>query len=327
MLEVEVRPSSEGQRLLKFVKAYLREAPLSFIYRLFRKKDVKVNGHWEKEDYVLSAGDKVRLYVTEEQLADFKRKREAIEPRELPYPIAYEDENVLIVDKPSGLLVMGDSKGSANTLAKAVLAHLMWEGSYKGEEGFTPSPAHRLDRNTGGLICFGKTDKGLKALTALFQEKGEVEKVYLALVKGVPSPKEGEVDAPLLKDEKHGFVKVASVSEGAKNAKTIYRVIESFSVVSLVECRIITGRTHQIRVHMAHIGNPIIGDAKYGDFALNREFKDCYGWEHQFLRARSLTFGNVGGALAPLKGKTFLSKLSLKEERLLSALREGGSLK
>lgn len=326
MLEVEVRPSSEGQRLLKFVKAYLREAPLSFIYRLFRKKDVKVNGHWEKEDYVLSSGDKVRLYVTEEQLADFKRKRDAVLPRELPYPIVYEDDDLLIVDKPSGLLVMGDSKGSANTLARAVLAHLMHEGSYKGEEGFTPSPAHRLDRNTGGLVCFGKTDRGLKALTALFQEKEEVEKVYLALVKGTPSPREGTVEVPLLKDEKHGFVKVASLSEGAKSAKTIYRVIEPFSEVSLVECRIITGRTHQIRVHMAYIGNPIVGDAKYGDFALNKEFKERYGWEHQFLRARSLSFGNVDGVLAPLRGKTFVSKVSIKEERLLSALREGGRL-
>ena len=327
MLELEVRPSSEGQRLLKFVKAYLREAPLSFIYRLFRKKDVKVNGHWEKEDFVLSSGDRVRIYVTEEQLADFRRKRDVLEPRELPYPILYEDDDILIVDKPSGLLVMGDSKGSRNTLARAVLSHLMWEGCYKGEEGFTPSPAHRLDRNTGGLVCFGKTDRGLKALTALFQEKEEVEKVYLALAKGVPSPREGSIDAPLLKDEKHGFVKVASISEGAKTARTLYRVVESFSEVSLVECKIITGRTHQIRVHLAHIGNPIVGDAKYGDFALNRAFKERYGWEHQFLRARSLSFGEVEGVLAPLRGRAFLSKLSLREERLLSALREEERLK
>ena len=318
MKEITITKANDGQRIEKFVRHYLSEAPLGFIYKAFRKKDIKINGHWVKKDAVVHEGDVVRIYVTDAQLEDFAKPKEIVQ-KPFNHPIVYEDENILIVNKPSGLLVMGDEKEKRVTLANDVLSYLYSKGEYNPKDSsFTPSPAHRLDRNTSGIIVFGKTDEALKELTRLFKERDQIDKRYLALVAGIPSKDEGTINAPLLKDENMGLVKV---SKEGKEAITKYKVLEKYEDSSLLELELLTGRTHQIRVHLSYLGNPIIGDGKYGDFEMNRLYKTRYKINSQFLIAYSLSFKNVSGPLSYLSNKTFKISLEKEEKSILDLLK------
>lgn len=318
MKEFTIDLANEGQRIEKFVRRYLPDAPLGFIYKTFRKKDIKINGHWVNKDAVLHTGDVVRIYVTDQQLADFTHPK-AVERKPFNHPIVYEDDQVLIVNKPAGLLVMGDHNEKRVTLENDVLAYLYGKGEFDPNEAtFVPSPAHRLDRNTAGIIVFGKTAAALQELTRLFKERTNLDKRYLALVKGIPSP-EGTIDAPLKKDGDRGLVVVA---KDGKEAVTKYRLRETFGKVSLVECELLTGRTHQIRVHLASIGHPIVGDGKYGDFETNRYFHTHYGIDRQFLIAYRLTFKEIEEPLHYFSNRTFQIKPDAKQEELLAKLRE-----
>lgn len=237
-----------------------------------------------------------------------------------PYAIVYEDDNVLIVDKPRGLLVYGDQTGVRETLGNAVLDYLYYKEEYDPDDAsFTPSPAHRLDRNTSGLVVYGKTDAALKALTDLFKERREISKRYLALVVGDMEGK-GKIDKPLRKDAQLGRVSVCPLSEGGKTALTEYQVEKRYGPYTLVKLRLLTGRTHQLRVHLASIGHPIVGDDKYGDFADNRRVKSLTGCEGQLLHAAELSFGDVTGPLAPLAHRTFVSPLPEERKRVIAAL-------
>lgn len=309
MKEIFVNQASDGQKIEKFVRKYLSEAPLGFIYKSFRKKDIKINGHWVKKDAIVHAGDAVRIYVTDQQLEDFKKPR-PVTAKPFPYPIAYEDDDVLIVDKPKGVLTYGDKTGVRETLGNAVLDYLYMEGKYDpSNASFTPSPAHRLDRNTSGLICYGLTDAGLKELTDLFKTRQGVSKYYLALVKGRFDHPAGRIDIPLGKDAISGRAFPLSLDKGGKTAITEYAVEKEVGDFSLVKVHLLTGRTHQIRVHFASIGHPLLGDDKYGDFALNRLIKERTGLDYQFLHAYRLEFGPLHGALSGLSGKVIESKL------------------
>ena len=318
MKEIRVTSANSGQRAEKFVRKFLNEAPLGFIYKAFRKKDIKVNGHWVKKDFILSEGDVVRIYVTDEQLADFKKPRPAVK-REFPYEIAYEDDGVLIVNKPKGLLVYGDKLGSRETLGNAVLDYLYLKGEYDPSSSFVPSPAHRLDRNTSGLVCYGKTDAALKELVELFKERSQLKKTYLALVLG-DLPDEGSIDFPLWKNTESGRVYRRSIEEGGKPALTRYKVKKRYPGYTLVEVELVTGRTHQIRVHFALIGHPLVGDEKYGNFEDCRKVKALTGLESQWLHAYSLAFLNVGGALSSLAGKTVKAPVPKDLEKVIELL-------
>lgn len=321
MVEFKVSSLEDGQKIEKFIKKALNEAPLGFIYKAFRKKDIKINGHWVKKDAIVHTDDIVRIYVTDEQMKDFAKPKE-VSKKPLPYEIVYEDENVLMVNKPAGVLVYGDEKEKRNTLTQNVQNYLYFKGEYNpAHHSFVPSPAHRLDRNTSGLVIFGKKDASLKELEELFKERDNISKKYLALVAGKVT-QEGEVDAPLLKDATTGVVKVASLKDGAKNARTLYKPLETFQDSSLVECDLLTGRTHQIRVHMAYISHPLVGDAKYGDFSLNRLYRQKYNVSMQFLHAYTFEFGNIGGVLSYLKGKKFVAPLPKDKKDVLETLRK-----
>ena len=319
MKEVTVTGNNAGQKAEKFVKKYLSEAPLGYIYKAFRKKDIKANGHWIKKDYILQEGDVLRIYVTDQQLEDFRKPRPATK-KAFPYPILYEDSNVLIVAKPKGLLVYGDKTGVRETLGNAVLDYLYLKGEYDPDDSsFTPSPAHRLDRNTSGIVVYGKTDAGLKALTVLFKTREGIYKRYLALVLG-DVDKEGEIDKPLKKDEMSGRVSVCSIANGGKSALTRYKPIERYGSYTLLECDLVTGRTHQIRVHLASIGHPIVGDEKYGDFASCRLAKKLTGLENQLLHAYKIGFGKLDGVLSPLANKEFVCPLPEKTRQIIDKL-------
>lgn len=321
MKELVISKENEGQRVDKFVRKYLNDAPLSFVYKTFRKKDVKVNGHWVNIDYILKKDDVLRIYVTDSQLLEFNKPK-PIENVKFNHEIIYEDENILIVNKPRGLLVHGDSNEKRLTLSNQVLNYLYSKGEYNPNDnyGFVPAPAHRIDRNTSGLVIFGKTIKALQILLDLFKDKDNLEKTYLALIVGHVD-KVGDINAPLIKDENSGLVKVDFHSKNSKQAISHYEVERYFANYSLVNVTILTGRTHQIRVHMNYIGHPVVGDGKYGDFKVNKIFKSEYNFENQFLHARRIQFLEVPGVLSYLSNKTFVAKLTREEEKIINNLK------
>ena len=318
MIEQIISKGESNQRVDKYVRKVLNDEPLSFIYKVFRKKDVKANGKWVDIDYIVKENDIVRIYITDEQLKEFTSVKK-YENFQFNHKIIYEDENILIVDKPRGLLVHGDENEKRSTLANQVISYLISKGEYNPREdkGFVPAPAHRLDRNTSGLVVFGKNLPALQSLLDLFQDKQEVEKYYYALVKG-HLDKKGSINAPLLKNEQTGVVKV---DKNGKTALTLYELDKYYGLYSLASIQIITGRTHQIRVHMAHIGHPLIGDTKYGDFKENKLFKEKYNFTDQFLHSYKLKFKELRGNLEYLSNRTFFSQLPEIEQKILDKLK------
>lgn len=310
-----------NQRIDKFLKRMLKDAPVSFLYKMFRQKDVKVNGKKANIDYILKEGDVVDIYLKEDLLNQF-HKEALLRPVKADFPILYEDDNILVIDKPKGLLVHGDEGEKRITLQNMVLNYLKDKREWDPDSltGFIPSPAHRLDRNTSGIVIFGKNLPALQELLTLFRERTQIEKRYTLLVRGTTSER-GEINYPLIKDSNKKMVKVGTIQKGAKPALTRFHRIKSYTCgFSLVEAELLTGRTHQLRVHFAAIGHPIIGDSKYGDFKVNENFEKLYGLKNQFLHASYFKFDKIDGVLSYLSGKEFNSSLPEKEQKILSSI-------
>lgn len=305
-----------GQTLEKYVKKVLPDAPLSIVYKLFRKKDVKVNGHWQDKKYLVSCGEEISIYLTDEQIEEFKRKKLNLSNSLIKEWIIYEDKNIVLINKPRGVLVQ-KAKGDDNALDQMVISYLAGKKEYdlNVNSGYVPAPAHRLDRNTEGVVIFGKNLKTLQYLSTVITDKDKIEKKYLTLVKGNVDS-EGEISKPLLKKQTHVEVDYKL----GKEAVTQYRKVKNVEDYSLVEVKLLTGRTHQIRVHFASIGHPVIGDSKYGDFKLNKEIEDKYGFKNQFLCAYKLSFNNLKSPLENLNGQSFEVKLSSELLDLLNNL-------
>ncbi len=279
----KVHQSEEGQTLEKYIQKLLMSAPSSFIYKIFRKKDVKVNGHHEDRKFKLSENDEVAIYITEDQFNDFLKEKAYQPNNNIKDWIIYEDDNVLFINKPRGLLVQ-KSKPQDESLDQMVVEYLIYKGEYNPEKeiAFKPGPAHRLDRNTSGIVAFGKNHQTLELLFELFKNHDLINKHYLALVVGQVEKEKDTIDAPLLKNEEKNLV---SVSKNGKTAKTVYKLIKKYDHYSLLDVTLLTGRTHQIRVHMAYINHPIVGDSKYGNFEANKSFKQQFGFSSKFLHA------------------------------------------
>ena len=304
MKQFIVKAEESGQTLEKFVKKYLDTVSLSTIYKLFRKKDVRINNHWEDRKTKVKEGDVVSIYIPDEKLNDNNKEKEVVPSNDLGKHIIYEDENILLINKPRGMLVQKDSK-HVKALDDMVLSYLAYKGEYDpNNKAFTPGPCHRLDRNTQGIIVFGKNIATLQYLMSVMQDKELIEKHYLALVKG-NIDKPGKVEAPLKKLSDKSYVMVASKKDGGKEAITLYEPIKNFKDFTLLSIRLLTGRTHQIRVHMAYINHPVVGDNKYGDFALNKEIEEKYHFENQFLVANYIKFHRLDYPLTYLSGMKF----------------------
>ena len=317
MITLTVNKSEEGMTLEKFTRKVLSDAPISFIYKLFRKKDVRINNHWEKEKAIVYEGDVITIYVTDSQMEEFSHKKQVSASNELEGMIVYEDENILIVNKPRGLLVQKDHT-NARALDEMVSSYL----TYKGESSSLASssgPAHRLDRNTGGLVIFGKNSPTLAYLFKIINEKNNISKHYVTLVKGEVES-DGFVDIPLKKDTKNSMVFVSDLASGGKCARTNYHIIKKYKGFTLLDVILETGRTHQIRVHMAYIKHPVVGDNKYGDFELNHEIEKKYGFVNQFLIANRIDFGELEGNLSSLNKRHIEVDMPNECKDLLSKL-------
>ncbi|MBE7070801.1 MAG: RluA family pseudouridine synthase [Ruminococcaceae bacterium] len=338
MVKIQIAQNDAGQRLDRFLKKYLKRAPLSAIYKIIRK-DLKVNGKRAKEDTILAEGDELTFYVSQENLDEMTRPPKKQKARK-QFRIAYEDDNILIAEKPWGLLTHGDSSEKKNTLMNQVCGYLQGTGEYDpaAEKTFTPSPVNRLDRNTTGLVIFGKNAASLRTLTKLLRERDAISKYYITIVVG-RFDKEMVIDEALVKDEKTNTVKVtkapdsaAETGTAAKRAVSIVRPLEVGDKYSVVEVELVTGRTHQIRAHLASKGHPLIGDSKYGTSRRGKQANDRareLGVTTQLLHAYRIVFGDMPSEAdgAP-KGFEELSGLEVKAkvpedfERVWRAIKE-----
>ncbi len=310
----------ENQRIDKYLKKLLCQAPPQMIYKMLRKKDVKVNGVKVKENYILKKGDQVELFLYEDRFLALT-KPQTIFDLEIHFDVLYEDNNVLIVNKPSGLLVHEDSHEDMNTLSNQVLTYLYQKGEYDPQKtlGFTPGPVHRLDRNTSGIVIFGKTMRALQDLNEMMKKRHCIEKTYLTICKGyMPSR---ELIGYMKKDSEQSLAKIVSPSTpGALKMHTIVENVQSNQKYSLLKVKLVTGRTHQIRLHLSSVGHPVIGDAKYGDFELNRYLKKTYHFQNQFLHAYSIKFIKPIGSLKYLQDYQVTCPLPKNLEALKKAL-------
>jgi len=285
MIEIEIKANDGGRRLDRFLKKYFGEASLSHIYRMIRK-DVKVNGRRSRPEAVLTAGDTVKIYITEEEAAGMRTgEKEYHALRQ--FRIAYEDDDLIIVEKPFGLLTHGDQTEKKNTLSNQVCAYLIATGAFdpRAEQTFVPAPVNRLDRNTTGLVIFGKNAASLKRLNACMRSGHEIKKYYLTITAG---EMEGPMDlrGRLAKNSRSNTVEI--VEKDGKEAATSVRPLKKGGGYTLAEAELITGRTHQIRVQLAGAGYPLIGDTKYGSPAVNAAVRKKYGLTTQLLHAYRL---------------------------------------
>lgn len=313
---IRVTNKDAGQRIDKYIRKYLNNAPLSYIYKIFRKKDIKVNGKKVDINYQIKENDQISIYINEETLLEFNKKK-TISKTNNNLDIIYEDENILIINKDAGILVHeGEENNKTNTLNNDILYYLKTKGEYQESDLFIPSCVHRLDRNTSGLIIAAKTLEASKQLLELFKDKEKLTKEYITLVVG-NTPNQQTIDKPLLKDDKTKYVKVDSKG---LSAITSYQKLISNNQYSLLKVKILTGRTHQIRVHMSSINHPVINDDKYGDFKSNKEFYATFKYKYQFLHSYKITFSNIDGTLSYLNNKEFIAPIKKEEENILNTL-------
>lgn len=309
MVKLIIEKNDGNQRLDRFLKKYLANAPLSHIYKLIRK-DLKVNGKRAKVETMLAEGDELTFYISQEQLDGYTRVKKTIKTKK-QFGIAYEDERILIAEKPFGLLTHGDSREKKNHLANQVCGYLQQKGEYNPsrERVFVPSPANRLDRNTTGLVLFGKDSESLQVLNRMIRDKSRIRKIYLTIAAG--ELKETlHLSDRMEKDEKNNRIKVLPAdSENGKTMETIVQPIKTNGQYTLVEVELITGRTHQIRAHLAKVGHPIIGDAKYGNPRVNQKIKRQFNLTTQLLHAYKLIFCNMDEPFEYLNGKEVTATL------------------
>lgn len=305
MKEIIIRTNDAGQRLDRFVGKAVPLLPESLLQKYIRLKRIKLNGKGAGRDTRLTAGDTLQLYINDEF---FEKPREENSYLKVGTPrltVVYEDGNILLADKKPGVLCHSAGAWDYNTLIANIQAYLTQKGEWRPREenSFAPALCNRIDRNTGGLVIAAKNAEALRILNEKIRDR-EIEKYYLCAVRGRPKPEKGRLENYLFKDAAKNQVFVrAGPAPGARTAVTEYRVLASKGELSLVECRLLTGRTHQIRAQMAAKGWPLLGDGKYGRETFNHGFDEkgqaLYSYKLEFA------FPTGAGSLDYLKGKVF----------------------
>ena len=304
MKEITIGSNDAGQRLDRFLAKAVPLLPASLAQKYIRIKRIKLGGKRVERDTRLQAGDVLQLYINDE-FFDTPRQDNAYLTVAVPsLRIVYEDDQILLVDKRPGLAVHPhDGAEYGRTLIDHIQSYLYQKREWRPREenSFTPALCNRIDRNTGGIVIAAKTAEALRVMNQKIKDR-ELDKRYLAIVEGIPRPREGSLKGYLFKDAKKNRVFVTDTPQtGAKSCQTNYKVLASGNGLSLVECELITGRTHQIRAQFAHAGHPLLGDGKYGklDKRFDRNYQALYSYRLTF------TFTTEAGALEHLNGQSF----------------------
>ena len=316
MQKVIVDKNNASQRLDKFLLKYLNKAPKSFIYKMLRKKNIKLNCKKAEGNEILSPNDEVCLYLADETIENF-RDGIHIKAQHTAPEIVYEDENIIGANKPSGMPVQGGADEAAENLNDILLYYLKQKGEIS--DIFKPGIANRLDRNTGGIVLMGKNLAAAQALAEAFREN-KADKRYIAAVSGKVE-KGGEISGWHSKDDKNKVVITKEKRSGAVSVKTLYSPLFAGEKYSILSVKLITGKSHQIRESLNIIGHPIIGDPKYGNADVNRVFKNKFGLTHQLLYAVSLELTGMTGTLEYLNNKKIECQPDKTAQKVLKSIK------
>ena len=303
MKEFTIGKNDSGQRLDRFVSKAAPLLPSSLAQKYIRIKRIKINGKGAKREYKLVTGDIVQMYVNDEF---FQAREDAyLQITDPALDIVYEDKNILLLNKATGVLCHSDGGSDHADLISQVQAYLYRNGEWRPnvENAFAPALCNRIDRNTSGIVIAAKNAEALRIISEKIKLR-EIDKYYLAVVHGAPSPPSGELAGYIFKDAVKNQVYVTAKRQpGAKSAITRYRTLAVSDGLSLLECELVTGRTHQIRAQLADVGHPLLGDGKYGSERQNKQ----YGERRQALCSYKLVFAfkTNAGILQYLNKKTF----------------------
>ena len=304
MRQIEITKNDSGQRLDKFLTKRFKNMPQSLMYKYIRTKYIKLNGKKCEISSRLNEGDILTLYIKDEFFEEQPDEYDFLKAP-VKLDIIYEDENIMLLNKKPGLIVHPDENYHFDSLIARVQHYLYEKGEYepKKENSFAPALVNRIDRNTGGIVIAAKNAETLRIMNQKVKDR-ELNKYYLCIAVGIFERKSDLLTGYLEKNEKQNRVYISKKpTENAKTIKTKYKVLAEKNNFSLVEVDLLTGRTHQIRAHLASIGHPLLGDGKYGKNEINR--KMGYKWQALYSYKLSFKFTTDGGILEYLNGKTF----------------------
>lgn len=304
MRTLVIKKNDADQRLDKFLQKRFKTLPKALMYKYIRKKCIKVNGKKCDMHTILCEGDTLTLYIKDEFFENSEQENYEFLKAPKKLDIVYEDDNIIIIDKKPGLIVHPDKSYHFDSLVSRVLHYLYDKGEYdpKLEKAFAPALVNRIDRNTGGIVIAAKNAESLRIMNDKMKTR-ELEKHYLCLVYGKPKKNSDILCGHIVKNESKNKVTVLkNETENSKEIKTKYTVLDFNGKISLVDVELLTGRTHQIRAHMAYMGHPLVGDAKYGK---NRKTPDNIKYQALYSYKLKFNFKTDAGILNYLNGKEF----------------------